>query len=53
MSMDNIRDLQVFNPSKERLRKIDPHQAFKTKTPKRFLEIEKKLRAKYPKEILI
>ena len=28
------------------------YTAFKTKTPKRFLEIEKKLKAKYPKEIL-
>ena len=28
------------------------YTAFKTKTPRRFLEIEKKLKAKYPKEIL-
>lgn len=46
MSMDNIRDLQVFNPSKERLRKIDPHQAFKTKTP-RFLRSSIMLPSQY------
>ena len=28
------------------------YTAFKTKTPRRFLEIEKKLKARYPKEIL-
>lgn len=34
MSMDDVRNLHIFNPSKERLRKIDPSELYTGKTPR-------------------
>lgn len=34
MSIENLRDLSIINPSKEKLRKINPYDAIKQKTPR-------------------
>ena len=33
-SMDDVRELHVFNPTSKNLRKVNPYELYKTKTPK-------------------
>ncbi len=34
MNMDSVKNLDIFNPSKNKLRRVDPHELYRDKTPR-------------------